>query len=237
VDDGDALTRTLTSILVEGGDEAPLRICRACVTELPVDGAAITLMTAVGHQELVCASDRVVSQIDELQFRLGEGPCVEAFASGCPVLIPDVNDTIDQRWPMFSTYVRRTPARSLYVLPVQLGAIRLGVIDLYRRLPGPLDSGQVSGALRAADAALWALLGTRFEEDSDHHRLPGQLPGYRLHRAEVHQATGMVVAQAGVSAQSALAMLRASAFVHDRPIDEVARDVVARRLRFGKGTS
>lgn len=237
MDNDDALTRILASIHIEGGDEAPLRICRACVTGLPVDGAAITLMTALGHQEPVCASDRVVSQIDELQFRLGEGPCVEAFASGCPVLIPDVHDTIDHRWPIFSTYVRRTSARALYVLPVQLGAIRIGVIDLYRRTPGPLDSGQVSGALRAADTALWALLGTRFEVYSDHHSQPGQLQEYRLHRAEVHQATGMVVAQAGVSAQTALALLRASAFAHDRPIDEVASDVVARRLRFGKGTS
>ena len=232
MDDGSPLVQALASIIAEGGDSAPLRICQACVRELPVDGVAITLMTDADHQEPVCASDRVASEIDELQFSLGEGPCWEVFGSGRPVLIPDLTDAVDDRWPMFSARVRRTMARALYVFPVQLGAIRLGVLDLYSRTPGLLAPEQLGGALRAADAALWTLLATPTEDRQETGGAPRWMPDQPLRRAEVHQATGMVVAQADVSAETALAMLRAQAFVDDRPIDQVARDVVARRLRF-----
>lgn len=234
MDDGSPFVQALASIVAEGGDSAPLRVCQACVRELPVDGVAITLMTDADHQEPICASDQVASEIEELQFSLGEGPCLEAFGSGRPVLIPDLADTVDHRWPMFSTQIRRTMARALYVLPVQLGAIRLGVLDLYSRTPGPLQPKQLVRALRAADAALWTLLAAPAEETPQIGGVFQLVSASPPHRAKVHQATGMVVAQADVSAAMALAMLRAHAFAHDRPIDEVARDVVARRLRFGK---
>jgi AmiR/NasT family two-component response regulator len=48
----------------------------------------------------------------------------------------------------------------------------------------------------------------------------------------VHQATGLVLAQLGVSAEAAFARLRAYAYAEDRRLDDVARDVVERRLRF-----
>ena len=227
----DPLVRTLASIIIEGGESAPLRVCQASVSALPVDGAAITMMTGADRQEPVCASDEVSGRIDEIQFSLGEGPCVEAFMTGRPVLISDLQDGIDQRWPVFSVNARRTSARALYVLPLQVGAIKVGVIDLYRLAPGPLHPKELTGARRVADAALWTLLGQR---DGPTHEGAGsllELSDPPLHRAVVHQATGMVVVQAGVSAETALAKLRAYAFSHERPVDEVARDVVARRLR------
>ena len=60
----------------------------------------------------------------------------------------------------------------------------------------------------------------------------GWLTGSPLDHTEVYQATGMVMAQLDVPAEAALSRLRAYAFVHDRTIDDIARDVVARRLRF-----
>ncbi|MGP4017749.1 GAF and ANTAR domain-containing protein [Saccharopolyspora sp. 5N708] len=233
--DIDPLVWTLASIIAKGGGSAPLRICQACVAELLVDGAAITMMTDADRQELVCATDEVASELDELQFSLGEGPGVEALTSGRPVLISDLDDTIDHRWPMFATNARRMEVRALYVLPLQLGTIKIGVLDLYRVRPGPLQPEQLTGALRAADAALWTLLGHRAGETLDGDGPLRWSHDYPLRRAEVHQATGMIVAQARVSAETALAMLRASAFANDRHIDEVARDVVARRLRFEEG--
>ena len=232
----DPLVRTLASIIVEGGESAPLRICQASVDALPVDGAAITMMTDADRQEPVCASDEVAGRIDELQFSLGEGPCVEAFSSGRPVLIPDLQDGIDHRWPVFSVNARRTAARGLYVLPLQMGAIKVGVMDLYSLAPGPLAHDQLAGALRVADAALWTLLGRRGGATLDGAVSKLSTSDSPLHRAVVHQATGMVVAQADVSAETALAMLRAFAFAHERSVDEVAGDVVARRLRLEEET-
>jgi hypothetical protein len=203
----------------------------------------------VDHQNPVWASDEVAARIDELQFRLCEGPCVEAFTSGAPVLVPDITDGVHDKWPVFAAAAaQETTARGMYVLPLLGGPISIGVLDLYRNQPLALDSQAQALAGRAAGAAFWAVLdvhpgatlgptgapnrgGPERGVDVD---VEGWLADVPLERAEVYQATGMLISQLEVSPDAALATLRAHAFVHDRPIDAVARDVVARTLWFTK---
>ncbi|MGH3796946.1 MAG: ANTAR domain-containing protein, partial [Pseudonocardiaceae bacterium] len=151
---------------------------------------------------------------------------------GRPVLVSDVREVHHARWPMFAAAASRTPARAVYAFPLQLGAIRAGVFDLYRDRPGLLQRDELAAALLCADVALWALLGLRGGGETD----PAEPPRWRTdlgqQRAETHQATGMVMAQMEVSAESALATLRAYAYSRGRPLDDVAREVIARRLRF-----
>lgn len=223
-----SLTRALTSAVAVGGPEAPLAVCRACVRWLPVTGAAIALMDGPGTQEPVCATDAGSRRIDELQFSLGDGPCVDAFASGRAVLVADITDPADTRWPVFAEAAAQTGARGMFVFPLHVGAARVGVLDLYRNTPGSLDDHELAGALRAADAAMWTLLdGGERRGHSGDERDDSPL----LARAEIHQATGMLVAQAGISAQAGLARLRAAAFVQGRTLADVAEDVLARRSR------
>jgi hypothetical protein len=236
------LAQTLAEIVAEGGTEAPRRICEACIAVLPVSRAAVTMMAGPDRQEPIFASDAIAAHLDEMQFRLGEGPCVEALRERRPVLVPDLAELADSRWPVFAAAARRTPIRAAFVLPLQAGAIGVGVLDLYRDEPGMLGRDELAGALRAADAVLWALLGIR--DGNQTERPPparhsgngadphGWLTGSPLDHIEVYQATGMVMAQLDVPAETALSRLRAYAFVHDRTIDDIARDVVARRLRF-----
>jgi GAF domain len=237
------LAQTLAEIVAEGGTEAPRRICEACIAVLPMSRAAVTMMAGPDRQEPIFASDTIAAHLDEMQFRLGEGPCVEAFTERRPVLIPDLAELTDSRWPVFAAAARRTPVRAAFVLPLQVGAIGVGVLNLYGDEPGMLDRDELAGALRAADAVLWALLGiragdpterpapaTQAHNGADPH---GWLTGSPLDHIEVYQATGMIMVQLGVPAETALSRLRAYAFVHDRTIDDIARDVVARRLRFG----
>lgn len=232
----------LAEIVAEGGTGAPRRICEACIAMLPISRAAVTMMAGPDRQEPIFASDEVAAHLDEMQFRLGEGPCVEAFTGRRPVLIPDLAELTDSHWPVFTSAARRTPVRAAFVLPLQAGAIGVGVLDLYRDEPGMLDRDELAGALRAADAVLWALLGIRANNPTglpvpatqphngtDPH---GWLTGSPLDHIEVYQATGMIMVQLDVPAETALSRLRAYAFVHDRSIDDIARDVVARRLRF-----
>jgi hypothetical protein len=236
------LTQLLAAIVAEGGTTAPRRICEACIARLPVSRAAVTMMAGPDRQEPIFSSDAIAAHLDELQFRLGEGPCVEAFTERRPVLIPDLMELTDTRWPIFAAAARRTPVRAAFVLPLQVGAIGVGVLDLYRDEPGMLDHDELAGALRAADAVLWALLGIRAgdpaprpagagrtDNGADPH---GWLAGSPLDHTSVYQATGMIMVQLDVPAETALSRLRAHAFVHDRSIDDIARDVVARRLRF-----
>lgn len=217
---------------------SPEWICRVCTTLVPVSGAAIVSMTDANHRETVCATDEVAEQLESLQFNLGEGPCVEALSTGRPVLVADLQQVRDARWPMFAAAAARTAARAVFSFPLQIGVIDVGVLDLYRDRPGLLTDAELSAALLGTDVALWSLLGLRTgtHPDDDPGAMLGDDGGWLTERgrarAQVHQATGMVMGQLEVTAEAALASLRAYAYAHDRPLDEVARDVVARRLRF-----
>jgi hypothetical protein len=137
-----------------------------------------------------------------------------------------------ERWPMFAAaVVERSSVRAVFALPLQWGAVNLGVLDLYRREPGALDDEHMRDAIGAADTAALMMLGLRTDPDQDGG---GWLDHAVAHRAEIHQATGMVSVQLDVTAPEALARMRAHAFVHDRLLIEVARDVVARRLVFSE---
>jgi hypothetical protein len=207
------------------------QICRACVAGLDVQGAAISLLTASTLRETLWASDATAELLEDLQFSLGEGPCIEAATAGRPVLVPDLSDIAQtSRWPIYAAaVVEQAGIGAVFALPLQWGAITVGVLDLYRRAPGWLSPEQSRDALSAADAAALMLLGMRTDPGDD-------LAWDRSwsNRAEIHQATGMVVAQLGISATDAFARLRAHAFAEQRLLADVARDVVARRLHFSK---
>ena len=227
------VTRALLAIARDVEDDLALagEICRACVEGLDIDGAAISLLTADPSRETVFASDATADLLEDLQFSLGEGACIDAAMSRRPVLVADMNDPAQTaRWPVYAAaVVQQTGVRAVFALPLQWGAIDVGVLDLYRRAPGALSATQMRDALSAADAATLILLGLLSGPADEQYwdRSWGN-------RAEIHQATGMVVAQLGISAADALARLRAHAFAEQRLLGEVARDVVARRLRFTK---
>lgn len=227
------VTRALLGIARNGVDSRSLaaRICHACIDGLDVDGAAISLLTTTVSRETLWATDPVAEMLEDLQFTLNEGACMEAATTGRPVAVADVHIGLHAaRWPMFAAAVaEQTRARALFALPLQWGVVNLGVLDLYRVAPGELSELQWNDAVSAADTAALMMLGQRTDPD-DHDG--GWLDSAFSHRAEVHQATGMVLAQLGISADDALARLRAHAFVHQRLLIDVARDVVHRRLVF-----
>jgi GAF domain-containing protein/ANTAR domain-containing protein len=226
------LSRALSAALAEDTTDSALAVCRACVSWLPMTGASITVMDGAQGQEPVCATGPGAARIDELQFSLGEGPCVQAFATGRAVLVSDIAAPDEGRWPMFASAAAETGARGMYVFPLQAGTSRLGVLDCYRDSPGTLDDRERAGGLLAADAAMWALLDhLDGSADPDGRGWASGYDGWALGRAEVHQATGMLMAQAGTTAPMALAALRAAAFTDGRAIAEVAADVVTRRRR------
>lgn len=229
------VTAAVLAMANVAGDDRALaeRVCTACTDGLDIDGAAISLLTATAQRETVFASDPTADLLEELQFSLGEGPCVEAAATSRPVLIPDIGDSGDAcRWPVYADAVaEQAGIRAVFAIPLQWGTIHVGVLDLYRRTPGSLSQDQLHDALRTADVATLMILGIRTSHPQMH---PWDESWGR--RAEVHQATGMVVAQLGISAADAFARLRAYAFAEQRMLGNVARDVVDRRLTFTDGS-
>jgi GAF domain len=208
------------------------QVCRACVEGLDVHGAAISLLTGSPSRETLWASDPTAELLEDLQFTLNEGACMQAASTGSPVLVPNLHHSTEaQRWPVFAAAVaEQTDALALFALPLQWGTVNLGVLDLYRRTPGGLSRDQWRDAISAADVAALMMLGVRTEPgDGDGD---GWLDPAVSARAEVHQATGMVLVQLDVSVEVALARMRAHAFVEQRLLIDVARDVVSRELRF-----
>jgi hypothetical protein len=213
-----------------GPGTRPEAICRMCVSSLGVGGAGISMTATGGALATVCASDDTAARIEELQFTLGEGPCFDALARGGPVLVADLTDPsqgVAARWPGFTAGAAEVGVRAVFAFPLRIGAIRLGAMDLYRERPGELTPGQLGAALMAADEAALALPQLSATEELD-----GDSTVRSSYRLEVHQASGMVAIQLGVSLAEALARLRAYAYAADRPVNEVAADVVALRLRF-----
>lgn len=112
-----------------------------------------------------------------------------------------------------------------------MGAIRLGVLDLYRDSTGMLSDHELAEALCYADAATTILLHLQAQDSADD--LDPKSIQVIEDRAEVHQATGMIAVHAEVTLAQALVLLRARSYASERPIMDVARDVLAGVVRFG----
>lgn len=209
-------------------------LCTRSVSLAAVTGAAVSMSTTSGVLATVTASDDEAAQLESLQSTLGEGPCLDALAGGRPVLVADLaraGCSGSFSWPLFSAAALEADVRAVFAFPLQVGAVRLGALDLYRSLPGQLADEQLAAALVAADLASWALLHTGGGpgEPADPAAELDEAAGFRL---EVHQAAGMVMVQLGSSIGTALARLRAHAFASGRALDTVAADVLSGRLRF-----
>jgi hypothetical protein len=216
-----------------GAPVSMAHVCAAVVAGVGVDGVGITVMVSPTVRDIVHATDRVAGELEEWQLAFGEGPCVDAFAAGGPILVVDLGSSdYSARWPAFAPAALGSGARAVFALPLQVGAIRVGVIDLYRVRPGPLSPHELADALAFADTAGMLLLDAAAGTQPDTAELAWQRDDPTAHQALVYQATGMILIQLKVSAEAAFARLRAYAYAQDRRLGDVARDVVERRLRF-----
>jgi len=214
------------------GPSAADRLCRACVDLLTVDGASLSLMHAGASQGTVGASGDLSRRLDELQFTFGEGPCYESVRQSGPVLVPDLRDPAEHRWPAFSSEVLQSGVQAVFALPVSAAATSIGVLEFFRSTPGPLSEPDLSGGLLAAELAALPLLdllaGEQDRTRNGNEDAFSELAA--LERVEVYQATGMLMGQLGCSSAEALVRLRAHAFADGMTASEVAWLIVDRQL-------
>jgi hypothetical protein len=201
-----------------------------CADVAAMSGAGIMLMSGDVPGGSVCTTNEVSALIEELQYTLGEGPCVDAYNSDRPILEPDLADPGTPRWLAFTPPAVEAGARAVFGFPLQVGAVRLGALNLYRDRPGPLSSDQYADSLVLAGVAARAMLAMQAQAPPG--MLGAELEEGANFRLVVHQAAGMVAVQLGVRVGEALVRLRAYAFGNDRLLTEVAEEVVGRRLRF-----
>jgi hypothetical protein len=228
---GERLLRILARLSSGGAiDPGTARLCEVSAEVIGLSGAGIMLMSGDTPRGSVCTTNEVSALIEDLQYALGEGPCVDAYHQDRPVLEPDLAHPRTPRWPAFTGPALEAGVRAVFGFPVRVGAVRLGALNLYWDRPEPLTDDQHADALVVADVAARAVL--VLQANAPPGKLAAELEAGADFQYVVHQASGMVAAQLDVSIGQALIRLRAYAFGNDRPLAEVADDVVARKLRF-----
>lgn len=207
------------------------RLCAVCAAIAGVNGAGIMLMSGDLPRGSLCTTNEVSRLIEELQYTLGEGPCVDAYQQDQVVAEPDLAESAARRWLAFTPPALDAGVRAVFGFPMRVGTARLGALNFYRDRPGPLTVDQHADALVVADvAARWVLeaqAGAPFDAVAEELQI-----GADFHYV-VHNAAGMVSVQERISVTEALIRLRAFAFSNDRALADVAEEVVARRLRLG----
>jgi hypothetical protein len=207
------------------GMEALERLCVGGVSHLSASGAGVSVVSGSGAREIIFATDRVSNQIEELQVSLGEGPCIDAWSSRLPVIEPDLSLTPPSRWPIFGPAARAAGAVAVFAMPLHIGLYRVGALDVYRDAPGGLSAADLADAVALGAAVTRVVLQLETVEVQETSEVGPLLS------AEIYQAAGMVTVQLEVDIDEALARLRAYAYAEEQPLSEVARDIVARRLR------
>ena len=227
----------MTSALSSDGGRTPApdpgrTLCVRFVELLPVDGASISVVTELGTHSIVGASDAHAARLEARQFELGLGPHWEALRTDRPALLYRSADLLQPAlWSQLVGASTQEETGALFAFPLRLGAATVGVADLYsHRTIEPWPAELIERAMEIASgvSASAVRLATRSADaaTSTTGRNAVEL------RREVHQATGMVMAQLDCTASTALLRLRAHAFANDIPLDQLAGDVVAQRVDF-----
>jgi hypothetical protein len=198
--------------------------CRVGVLRTGVDAMTVTFADTFANLELLHATDELSERVAELEFTLGQGPSLDAVASGVPIAVDDLESAVSlHRWPLFTAEAVSAGVRAIQAYPIVFARGTLGAVGLYSRGPTRLTSEQHRQATDITELIGLALVDPR----------SGESIGSGL-RMTVHQAAGMVMQQAGVSIQEALVLLRSTAFSEDRQVADVAADVISGQRRFGE---
>lgn len=225
--------KLLAAVHGRRGKDAADALCVACVTLLDVDAVAICLVFDGVTTGTLGSSDARARDYGELQFVLGEGPSLESVARRAPVLVDDLAEPSGARWPLYEPAMLELGIHSVFALPVVIAGEYIGTLSLFRARPGPIAAEDASTAALAAQLARVPLLDLLHTDMHAAVNDPaseawGELNA--LSRADVSQATGMLVAQLDVGAAEALLRLRAHAYSTGRTAADVARDILERTL-------
>jgi hypothetical protein len=226
---GDRLLRILSALTDPHESWSSVRLCAAFPAIVGVDGAGVMLMSGDIRRGSLCSTDEVSHRIEDLQYTLGEGPCVDAYQQDIAVIEPDLADPATSRWPFFTPSALQAGVRAVFGFPMRVGAARLGALNFYRGARGPLTGEQHADAMVVADVtARWVL---EVQAGAPHGAVAAELEANADFHFAVHNAAGIVSVQEGISVTDALIRLQAHAFSSDRLLADVARDVIAHRLR------
>lgn len=224
------LLRILTA-MDGGGLPTAGQLCTVAAQVVGVDGAAV-MVEGSDHRAPLCSSDDIAARIADLDLTLGEGPGFDAHQAGAPVAEPDLVRPRNVRWPSFAPLAVQAGLAAIFSFPLRVGGVHLGALTFHQMRSGRLSDNQHADALVMANVVVHAVLA--HQAGAPPGMLGSELDVLGSSQAEVHQASGMVSVQLGVSVANALVRLRAHAYAQGRGLREVALDVVNIKLRLDR---
>ncbi|MEU3461207.1 ANTAR domain-containing protein [Streptomyces sp. NPDC006733] len=196
----------------------------SCALALGLGGLAVAL-----GRELVWFSDDTSARLADLQFVLGQGPGLHVEAASTVCEVPDLGRLLAQQWPQYAAGAEGLGVAALFVWPVHIGAVQTGTLTGYRRTPGPLTAQQSAQGWLVADALAHHVL-NRWPAAGHPGTDIGHAGAVELHRAEVHQATGVLSVRLGVPLHEALDRLRAYAYAQGLSLTDAAHATLEQEL-------
>lgn len=220
---------TLADTLVDDYDVVDLlhTLIDTCADLLDAAGAGLTLAAADGQLEVLASTSEESKLVELMQLRAGEGPCIEAYLTGKVVAVSDVDDVVDV-WPLFARNALAQGFRSVHCIPMQLRGQTIGSLNLFRNSLGMLPDDDIAVARGLADIATIGILHQRAIQESDVARQ--QLQNALDSRVLIEQAKGVLAHTHSVDMNGAFTLLRTYARQNGARLQDVARDVVERRL-------
>ncbi len=210
--------------LTTGGplQESLTRVAALAALAIPgADGAGLTMLER-GRQELVVVSAPFVREVDDIQYGIGQGPCITAAAEARTVLSGSLGT--DRTWPQFGSRVERLGVHSALSLPLLLGQDVLGALNIYAHEREAFDQHSATLAELFAVPAAVAVHNARTLMQAQ--RLAAQLQTAMNTRPVIDQAIGILISRQGGSAEDAFAALRAISQTSNRKLSAVAQAIV-----------
>ena len=226
------LTRTLVELadnLVEDFDVVDLLTLLAdrCVEIVDVAAAGLMLASADGELRVVASSSEAMRVLEVFEAQADEGPCVDAYRSGQPVVNVTIDDA-NSRWPRFAPKAADAGFQSIHALPMRLRGENIGALNLFQAEEGQLDDADVAAAQALADVATIAIVAHRAARDAQVRN--EQLTQALNTRIVIEQAKGVVAERAGLDMEEAFTRLRRHARQHHLRLTDVAHAVSTREL-------
>jgi GAF domain-containing protein len=202
------------------------RLIDHCVDVIDVAAAGLMLVTPDGQLQVMAASSETIRAIEVFEAEIAEGPCIDCFRRGEPVLNSPLSDPL--RWPRFSARATAAGFRSAHALPLRLRDKTIGALNMFHVGEGRMSDADGAAAQALADVATIAILQHRAARDAAllNQRLRDALNS----RIVIEQAKGVVSEGAGVDMQQAFVRLRRHARNHNLLLADLAQAVSTKAL-------
>jgi len=189
------------------------------------DAAGLMLTDQVGRLQFMAASNSTGETLELFQLQNSEGPCLDCFTTGEPVVNADLAHA--SRWPIFAPRAIQLGYQSVHAFPMRLREHIIGALNLFGSEHARFDAADVRLVQALADVATIALMQERTIRRAE--ELTEQLQGALTSRVVIEQAKGAVAALRGISIDEAFELLRTRARSNQRRLVDVAQPVLDER--------